>query len=142
MYQKDYILKMIEMMAELILGIMGLIKNRKFQDASEKLEEIYYSMLKEDAVFFRSIPIEKLTDELVSAHNYTNGHLEILSELFIAEAELSRALGKIDVCIEFSKKALLLAEFIDREENTFSFDREKKIKELRQNIEMLNKKKR
>src|SRR5665648_903366 len=82
MYQKDYILRMIEMLARLIAGILGLIKNGNYKQASDQLEIIYYDMLKEDASFFRAIPEEKLTQKLLQEHNYTNGHLEILAELF------------------------------------------------------------
>jgi hypothetical protein len=33
MYQKDYILRMIEMLGEMIAGILGLIKKGEFEQA-------------------------------------------------------------------------------------------------------------
>jgi hypothetical protein len=38
MYQKDYILRMLEMLATLIAGILGLIKKGDLQQASHALE--------------------------------------------------------------------------------------------------------
>ncbi|HUW93964.1 MAG TPA: hypothetical protein VMV74_12425 [Bacteroidales bacterium] len=134
MYQKDYILRMIEMLGDLIAGIFGLVRKGDFTAASEKLERVYYDMLKEDAAFFRSIPAADLTRKLMEEHNYTNGHLEILAELFNAEAELELAQGKKAGCIEYSEKALLLFEFIDTAQKTLSVERIDKMDEIRDRI--------
>ena len=61
MYQKDYILRMIEMLGELIRAILGLIVKGNFQQAEEKLNEAYLTFLRKDASFFHLIPLEKLT---------------------------------------------------------------------------------
>ncbi len=135
MYQKDYILRMIEMLAELIASILGLIRRKEFRKASENLERIYYDILKEDAAFFRTIPQERLTETLLEQHNYTKGHLEILAWLFDAEAELELAQGNKTGSLEYSVKSLILFEFLDREGKTFSFEREKKMKVLKDRIE-------
>jgi len=137
MYQKDYILRMIEMIGDLIAGILGLIKKGNFDHASKDLSDIYYQMLREDSSFFRTIPTEKLTDTLLHDHNYTNGHLEILAELFNAEAELELARGNKSGSIEYSVKSLKLFEFLDKEQKTFSFEKEKKIADIRNRIETL-----
>ena len=137
MYQKDYILRMIEMIGDLIAGILGLIKKGNFDQASKDLSDIYYQMLREDSSFFRTIPTEKLTDTLLHDHNYTNGHLEILAELFNAEAELELARGNKSGSIEYSAKSLKLFEFLDKEQKTCSFEKEKKIANIRKRIETL-----
>ena len=137
MYQKDYILRMIEMLGDLIAAVLGLVRKGDFQQASENLERIYYDMLKEDAAFFRSIPKENLTHELLEKHDYTNGHLEILAELFNAEAELAEAQGNPQGCLEYSEKALLLFEFIDLQQKTLSLDRLDKMTLIRDRITKL-----
>jgi hypothetical protein len=133
-YQKDYILRMIEMLGDLIAAVFGLARKGDFQQATENLERIYYDMLKEDAVFFRSIPKEDLTQELLEKHNYTNGHLDILAELFNAEAELAIAQGKSQDCLEYSEKSLLLFEFLDLQTKTLSLDRLDKMTCIRDRI--------
>lgn len=137
MYQRDYILRMIEMIGDLIAGIIGLIRKGELDKASEALGNVYYQMLQQDSTFFGSIPAEKLTDTLLRQHNYTNGHLEILAELFNAEAELRLARGDKNGSLEYSEKSLILFEFVDREQKTFSFEKEEKVNSIRKRIESL-----
>lgn len=137
MFQKDYILRMIEMLGDLIAAVLGLIKKGDYNKASEELGKIYYDMLKEDAAFFRNIPADKLTNKLLTEHNYTNGHLEILAELFNAEAQLDIAQGNRSGCLEYSTKSLILFEFIDNEQKTYSLVRIEKMNDIRNRIETL-----
>lgn len=140
MYQKDYILRMIEMLGDLIAAIFGLVRKGDYTQASEKLDRIYYDMLKEDAAFFRKIPIDDLTHKLLEEHNYTNGHLEILAELFNADAELELAKGNMNESLDFSEKSLMLFEFIDIEQKTLSLERLDKMNSIRNRIQKLKKK--
>jgi len=130
-YQKDYILRMIEMIRELIMGILGLIKKGDLDIAGEKIDNLYYDFLKEDAAFFTSIPAEDLTKRLLQEHNYTHGHLEILAWLFDTEAELELARGNRKMSQEFSQKSLTLFEFIENEQKTYSLERTEKIEALK-----------
>ncbi len=134
MYQKDYILRMIEMLGELIQSVMGLIRRNEFKAAHESLDRLYYDMLREDAAFFRKIPENEITVTLLEKHNYTNGHLEILAELFNAEAELELAEGNRAGSAGFSRKSLMLFEFISKAEKTFSLEREAKMNLIRTRI--------
>lgn len=137
MYQKDYILRMIEMIADLIAGILGRVKKGELKQASDELKRIYSDFLREDSSFFESIPEEELTDKLLQDHNYTYGHLEILAELFNAEAELKLAQGNKTGSLEFSKKSLKIFEFLDNEQKTYSIERINKMKKIRDRIENL-----
>jgi hypothetical protein len=134
MFQRDYILRMIEMLGDLIAGILGLIKKGEFDKASQSLDNVYYEMLREDASFFRKIPNNELTKQLLQDHHYTHGHLEILAELFYAQAELAFAQNQIDESMEFYQKSLILLEFVVKESNTFSMEKQGKLEMLRQKI--------
>lgn len=134
MIQKDYILRMIEMLGDLLAAVFGLIRKGEFEKAEEALNQIYYDMLKQDAAFFRKIPESELTDHLLNEHNYTNGHLEILAELFNAEAELSLDRGDKESTLSYSRKSLILFEYIDKAYKTFSQDRIDKINTLRERL--------
>jgi hypothetical protein len=138
MYQKDYILRLIEEMTKFMAVIFGLMKKGDYAKASEQLENAYYELLKEDASYFRLIPEEDLTHELLEKHNYTNGHLEILAELFNAEAELCLKKKDLYACLTYSHKSLRLFRFIDSEYRTFSHERitkMEKIEEIIKNLE-------
>lgn len=137
MYQKDYVLRMIEMIRELIMGILGLIKKGDLEIAGEKIDNLYYDFLKEDAAFFTSIPAEELTRKLLQEHNYTHGHLEILAWLFDAEAELELARGNRKMSFEFSQKSLILFEFIENEQKSYSLDKNEKITAIKNRIKLL-----
>jgi hypothetical protein len=134
MYQKDYILRMIEMIRELIMGILGLIRKGDFEHAEKKIETLYSDFLKEDSAFFSKIPVENLTRKLLEEHNYTNGHLEILAWLFDTQAELERSRGNDKLFLEYSKKALLLFEFTENEQKTYSSERIEKIEAIKKRI--------
>lgn len=125
---------MIAQIMKFIGEVLGLIKKGELKQASDKLDSGYTVFLKEDAAFFRNIPADELTHKLLRKHNYTNGHLEILAELFNAEAELRFAQKDIPGSLEFSNKSLILFEFIDIEYKTYSEDRIKKMDAIRKRI--------
>jgi len=128
---------MIEMLGQLIAGILGLIKKGNFTQAEDKLEQLYYTMLKEDSAIFKDIPLDELTDRLLHKHNFTNGHLEVLAELFNAEAELRLAKDDKPGSLEYSQKSLRLFEFIDAEYKTYSQERIDKIAAIKKRIKTL-----
>jgi hypothetical protein len=138
MYQKDFILRMIEMIGELIAGILGLIKKGEFEQASQSIENAYLNILKEDASLFRRINKEKLTEELIKVHNYTNDHLEILSELFYAEAELLFAKNMYKESLEYYEKTLLLCKYVEKESKSFSQERHIKLLQIQNRIAQIH----
>jgi hypothetical protein len=137
MYQKDFILRMIEMVAELVAGILGLIKKGDFQKASQSIDNAYQYLLKQDAAFLNKIPLDKLTNSLILEHNYTNGHLEILSELLYTQAELSFVQKEYNESLEFYQKSLFLLEIVIKETQTFSFEKQSRLLYLENRIAKL-----
>jgi hypothetical protein len=137
MYQKDYILRMVEMLGELLRAFFGKISNGKFDEAEESLNEIYLTMLRKDSAFFHNIPSDELTRALIEDHNYTNAHLEVLAELMNAEAELLYTNNKKAESLPFYQKSLLLFEFIDDAYRTFSEERISKINLIRERIQRI-----
>jgi len=139
MFQKDYILRMIEMIGDLIAAILGLIKKGDLEQAEKMIERGYYELLRRDASFFQLIPKEHLTDKLLGDHHYTNGHLTILAELFFAEAIVSKASDKRDnsrVCFE---KSLLLLEFLEQADKTYSEKRIERMNQIKEQLAELSK---
>lgn len=134
MYHKDFIMKMIEMIAEVVARILGLINKGDPEQAARLLENSFQEFLKKDASFFRKLPKEKLTNDLLEIHNYTNDHLSILAELFIADAELEFARSNFKVSLENFEKAQFILNFIDKESNNFSLDRKSKIEKIEKRI--------
>ncbi len=139
MFQKDYILRMIEMIGDLIAAILGLIKKGDLEQAEKMIDRGYYELLRRDASFFQLIPKEHLTDKLLGDHHYTNGHLTVLAELFYAEAMVSQASNKPDnsrVCFE---KSLLLLEFLEQADKTYSEKRIERMNLIKEQLAELSK---
>ena len=134
MYQKDYILRLIEQMVRTLAVFFGLLKKEDFGKAGECLGNAYYDLLKEEAAFFRGIPEEDLTSELLEKHNYTNDHLEIVAELFNAEAELCLAQGNKEDALAWTRKSLRLFRYYDLAMKTYSQERIDKMAELERRI--------
>ena len=138
MYQKDYILRMLEMLGDFITAIMARIRKKDFEKATEMLENSYQTLLQTDASFFYSIPTHELTQTLLEKHNYTYNHLEILSELFLAEAELRYAEKKSTQSLQCYEKAEILMEFLDKNSGNLSIQRESNLTIIKNRIRELS----
>ncbi|MCY1635712.1 hypothetical protein [Marinifilum sp. D737] len=134
MYQKDYVLRMIEMIGELIAQILGLLNKKNTKKASQILENAYRDFLKEDASFFKSIPKEKLTNSLLQEHNFTDEHLQVLAELFYAEAEIQNAKEQKALANEYYEKSLILFRFVAENSTNFSIRLEQRINLLEKKL--------
>ncbi|WP_026474988.1 DUF6483 family protein [Alkaliflexus imshenetskii] len=137
MYQRDYIMRMLEMLGELIAGILGLIRKGQLHDASVHIDRLYYDMLKKDAAFFSAIPKNELTQVLLQEHNYSHGHLEILAELFFVQGKLSEAENSPIASLEFYEKSLLMIQSIIELSRTFSLEHRNRETELKERVESL-----
>jgi len=137
MYQKDYFLRMIGMIRELIMGILGLIRKGEITKAGDEIEDLFNDFLRHDSAFFISIPARELTQKLLQEHNYTNGHLEILAWLFDVDAELELARENKKMSLELYRKSLILFEFIDNEQKTYSSERIEKMTAIKKRINQL-----
>ena len=137
MYQKDYILKMIEMLGKFIAAIFDRISNGKFNEAEELLDESYETLLKESAAKFTFIPKEQLTEQLLSEYHFVNEQLEILAILFKIEGDLRFAQKNFNLSADFLEKSLILLEFLDNNSKLYSMERKSNIDELKKKINLL-----
>jgi hypothetical protein len=134
MYQRDYILRMMEMLAQLIAGILKLIKTGNINQASHALENAYHFAFQHDSLKLRDLPEEKLIENLLKELHYTSGHLEMLAELFLAEAQLLQAEERHTDSGLLYRKSLALYEYIDNESRSFSQDRQDKMLIIRDRL--------
>jgi hypothetical protein len=129
---------MIEMIGEFIALLMGKIKKGDLREARIHLDNAYEEFLRKDAAFFQKIPEEKLTESLLRKHNFTDGHLEILSKLFYAEGLIAEAEKDGKRACDYYTKSLLLMEFVVKESQTFSLEKESEIAGLKEKISLLS----
>lgn len=128
------------MIGDLIAALLGLIKKGDLEQAEKILDRGYYELLRHDASYFRLIPKEHLTAHLLNDHNYTNGHLSVLAELFFAEATLSEAQNRLENCLTCYEKSLVLLGFLEQEDKTWSAKREARKTLLKERIAVISEK--
>jgi hypothetical protein len=128
---------MIEMLGELVAGIMNLIKKGEFNNAEQKIDRLYYDLLKQDASYFNELSEKNMTELLLQQPNYTNGHLEILAELMYVQAELSMARKNYDVSTNYYKKSLKLTQFIKTATRSFSIEKQNRELEIEDKLKDL-----
>lgn len=134
MYQRDYILRMLEMLGDVLAAITGLVKKHDYDKAAEAVEQVYPVYMKKDAEYFRSLPEEDLIKILADDDNYSAGHMEMLAEIFLVESELALVRGDREACRRYSARALLLFEHTELMQKTLSLDRLEKMRKLRDRI--------
>jgi hypothetical protein len=112
-------------------GILKLIKTGNLNQASQALQNAYGVAFKQESLQLKAIPDGELIETLLKEHNYTTAHLEMLAELFYAEAGLALAEKRYADGLQFYQKSLTLYEFIDREYRSYSQERQDRMKEIR-----------
>jgi hypothetical protein len=125
---------MIEMIAQLIAGILKLIKTGDLNRASQDLQSAFRLAFQHDSLKLKDIPEETLIDTLIREYHYTTGHLEMLAELFYAEAELLRAEKKQAESLLFYRKSLKLYEYIDKDYRSYSQERLDKMQAIKERL--------
>jgi hypothetical protein len=125
---------MIEMIAQLIGGILKLIKTGDLNRASQDLQSAYRLAFQHDSLKLKDIPEKNLIDSLLQEYHYTTGHLEMLAELFYTEAELLMAEKKETDSLLFYRKSLSLYEYIDKDYSAYSQERQDKIQAIRERL--------
>jgi tetratricopeptide (TPR) repeat protein len=111
-----------------------MITRGDYNQAKQAINDVYLTMLRKDAAFFQNIPANKLTTTLITGHNYTQAHLEVLAELLYAEASLLYTQNKKDNSLPYYQKSLQLFEFVDNAYRTYSGDRLEKMGLIRKRI--------
>jgi uncharacterized tellurite resistance protein B-like protein len=126
--ERDYIMRQLKMLFDLIQKIIGL--RQKGEDALA-LEHIryFYSCLKIDSEV-HSKSIEDLLNFLVNKKKLTNEQLEMVAYVMKEEGELTSEVSEKKM--DFFRKAYIILDKVDRESTTFSMVRQMKLAELKE----------
>lgn len=125
--EKDYLMRQLMMLFEVIAKIL---RYRKKGEKEKALDEInyFYQCLKIEADF-RALNIEKLLEFLEKDKNLTNEHLEMVAFVLKEQGELAE---DTRIKLDFFRKSYFLLDKVERESITFSVDRQMKLAELRE----------
>lgn len=128
MYQKDYILKLIEQAAKLIQQILTLNKDGKQKEALEIINISYQSVfgLTKDEIIEQTAA--KITTKFQNNSKNSLQLLELLSDFLYQEALMSE---NKDIQIKLLKKSYDLIKYVDENDfENFSFIRKNKKESL------------
>lgn len=107
MYQRDYILSLVEKLALVLSKVLGLKQQGEYQKA---LAAIHQSLTKEiewNAEFVEAIGVSEFLAE-VKKNDLPPQKINFLAELLALEAEIYEVLGEQEKCIDRRVRALLL----------------------------------
>lgn len=124
MYQKDFILRVIEACSDALARIIGLKKEGKNNLALDEIKRTYVEVLKININDILSTPTEEIK-------NIEIEKLEMISDLLKVEGEIEFTDRNNQRSTQLINKALELLELADQENTTFSFERKNKITDLK-----------
>lgn len=125
------------MLAEMMEGILALIKNGDLDKASITIDQASQKLLKQNMDTFNAIPEADLQQALEKEYDFTQDHMEMLSELFYAQGELKLAQNLKEESLECYRKSKLLLDHVIQASRTFSFEKEARTAHLQSRIDDL-----
>lgn len=127
MLQQDYIMRLIR---EFMAALERMLEKKEIKSRRETVEKLYEQYVG-PYDFYHIMPLD---DIMQSFTRYPEEErlfrMEMLAELYYVEADMLSEPTRTNVM----RLALNLFELIDRNSNTFSFDRRRKIEELKKTV--------
>ena len=137
MEQRDFIIREIEKISTLILGLLGKLKQISSQVVFENERIDFKNEFEEGTgVSIDDIiagDINKLKGVLTKENGFDFGNIDMLAELLY---EFSLLMDRSDRR-EMLEKSIVLMEYVDQEGKIFSMDRKFRIEEIRKEIKKL-----
>ena len=137
MYRKDYILRMIEMFGEMLRGILGMIRKKKYEEASEAIENAYSELLQQSSSEILKLSPDNLPGILQSEYNYNQQQLEIVAGLLFAEGELDYAKNDFSHSLINYQKSIIILKYLDQEQKIYSLEHQNRIAQIENRIKEL-----
>lgn len=128
--EKDFLMRQLMMLFDVIHKILGLRKKGDNEKAEEQIQ-YFYSCLKIDEDV-QKLSIEQLVDLLENKKKLTNEHIELVAFVLKEQGELALDEKQGN---DFFRKAYFLLEKVERESTSFSMDRQLKIAELKEYLD-------
>ena len=135
MYQKDFILRIIEDFFRFLSIILKLKGEKDYAQAIEVIRETSEKLLKID-IIAKSENDEEFKDFVLNT-SFQPEQIEILAELLKIDAEIHMELNQVFSAINAFEKALQLYEQCQSRSKNYSIDRVKKLTEINLQLDRL-----
>ena len=131
MQQRDYILREIEKISVLILGMIGRLRRIETGKQFEQERESLYKDVQEATGMtinkLLEVDIDDMEQLLTRENGFDNTNIDMLSEL-LYEFSFHLEKDERELCI---RKAIFILEWLSQEERTFDLERERRLSEYR-----------
>jgi hypothetical protein len=129
MYSRDYILKLVQQLAQVLARVTGLKEKGEPDKAAAVINEAYKELLGLDRSYVAGLETSTMIPALKDQHHLTNEQLEVLAKLLYEDASIVAA-EKTGLY----KKSLTLLEYLNKEQKLYSFERESLINTIKNGI--------
>lgn len=124
--EKDFIMRQLMMLFEVIHKILRYRKKGEEEEAQEQIAYFYSCLKIDDEV--SELNIEDLVRFLEKEKKFTNDQIELVAFVIKEQGEMAE---NKDQQIDYFRKAFFFLEKVERESISFSMDRQMKLAELR-----------
>lgn len=122
------------MFGEMLAGIFGLIKKRRYEEASQAIENAWIELLEKSASDILKVYAEMLPLTLQKDFGFNQQQLEVVAGLLYAEAELNFVQKKLRESKVNFEKSLVIYRYLDKEQKVFSHERQNRIADIEKRI--------
>jgi len=130
MFQRDYILRLIEEFGKFLTAITGLKLEGKLEEALKKIDESYNELLEIDPVMVKSLKNEEVLAFFQEEKQYDNQQLNMAAELLYQEGMIYVEEGDPVSARNVLEKSKILINYLMDNDSTFSFDWYEKLHEI------------
>ena len=127
MLQQDYIMRLIQ---EFAAALQRFLKKKEVEDRSEAIRDLYRQYLDDYELYHISTMDEVMQSFTRYAEEQRIYRMEMLADLYYVEADLKSEPSRSQLL----ERALLLFSFIDRHSGTLSFERQRKINDIKKRL--------
>lgn len=130
MFQRDYILRMIEEFAKFLAAITGLKAGGNLEEALKKIDEAYNELLEVNPKMIKSLSEDEVLDYFQKEKEYDNQQLNMVAELLYQEGMIYVEEGDPVSARNVLEKSKILIGYLMDNDSMFSFDWYEKLHEI------------
>jgi len=125
MIRKDYFLKVLQQLTQVIARALQLSHSGDAKAALELLDEQYEKQLQEQSEILSGRSVAAL------AIQYDEGQLTLLADLLMAEGEILMSATEVEAARLRLSKALALFQHLNQVQQVYDFEREGKMQQIK-----------
>lgn len=131
MYEKDFLVRLIQSFFEAIIRINNKIEKGDIESVKTDIEKAY-ELLGESSSFFRESTFENILSFLNPKNSIQLKKIDLLAELILNDAKIQRS---ENIKCSMFKKAKMLWEYYNRQAKEYSFEREEQLLYIKEFLE-------